>query len=182
MHNETLHRAKGSIIASGIASIILGILFLSEPLLAGVSICYFIGGLLVIAGITKVIFCCINVEGVAMSIVGGVVLFLFGLLCLTRPDVIASLLTVMAGIYVIADAAATLSEGIFAVRNKISGGVVLVIFSIIFMICGFYIMFTPFTFIMVVSGVVMICDGIFNLVFVGVMSKRINDAQQALND
>lgn len=182
MHNETLHRVKGSVIASGIASILLGILFLAEPLLAGVSICYFIGGLLVIAGIAKVIFCCVNVEGVASSIIGGVVLFLFGLLCLSRPDVIASLLTVMAGIYIIADGAATLSEGIFAVRNKISGGVVVVIFSIIFMICGFYIMFAPFTFIMVVSGVVMIFDGIFNLVFVGVMSKRIDEARQSFRD
>ena len=182
MHNETLHRVKGSVIASAIASIILGILFLSEPLLAGVSICYFIGGLLVIAGIVKVIFCCVNAQGVAQSIVGGVILFLFGLLCLSRPDVIASLLTVMAGIYVIADGAATLSEGIFALRNKISGGVVVIIFSIIFMICGFYIMFAPFTFIMVVSGVVMILDGIFNLVFVGVMSKRIDDAREALGD
>ncbi len=179
---ETLHRVKGSVIASGIASILLGILFLSSPLLAGVSICYFMGGLLVIAGITKVIFCCINAEGVAMSIIGGVVLFLFGLLCLSRPDVIASLLTVMAGMYVIADASVTLSEGIFAVRNKISGGVVVIIFSIIFMICGFYIMFAPFTFIMVVSGVVMICDGIFNLVFVGVMSKRINDAKKTFKN
>ena len=182
MHNETLHRVKGSVIASGIASIILGILFLAEPLLAGVSICYFIGGLLVIAGITKVIFCCVSAEGVGTSIIGGVVLFLFGLLCLTRPDVIATLLTVMAGIYIIADGAATLSEGIFAVRNKISGGVAVVICSIIFIICGFYIMFAPFTFIMVVSGVVMIGDGIFNLVFVGVMSKRINDARQTFND
>ena len=88
----------------------------------------------------------------------------------------------MAGIYIIADGAATLSEGIFAVRNKISGGVVVVIFSIIFMICGFYIMFAPFTFIMVVSGVVMIFDGIFNLVFVGVMSKRIDEARQSFRD
>ena len=182
MNNETLQRVKGSVIASGIASILLGILFLAEPLLTGVSICYFIGGLLVIVGITKVIFCFVNVEGPAPSIIGGVILFLFGLLCLTRPDVIAGLLTVMAGIYIIVDGAATLSEGIFAVRSKISGGIAVVIFSIIFMICGFYVMFAPFTFIMVVAGIVMILDGIFNLVFVGVMSKRINEAKKALED
>ena len=181
MLNETFQRAKGSIIATGIASILLGILFLAEPLIAGVSICYFVGTLLVITGIAKMIFCFTSAQGAAPSIIGGVILFLFGLLCLTRPDIIASILTIMAGIYIIADGAATFSEGVFAVRAKISGGIAVVICSIIFMICGFVIMFAPFTFIMEVSGIVMILDGIFNLVFVGVMSKRINDAKQALN-
>lgn len=178
MLNETLHQIKGGVIASGIASILLGILFLANPLLTGVSLCYFIGGLLVIIGITKIIFCFVHAEGPATSIVGGVILFLFGLLCLTRPDVIASILTLMAGIYIIADGATKLSEGIFAVRSKISGGIAVVVFSIIFIICGFYVMFAPFTFIMVVEGVVLIFDGIFSLVFVGVMSKRIDEARR----
>ena len=71
MVNETFHQVKGSVIASGIASILLGILFLGHPLLTGVSFCYFIGGLLVIAGIAKVIFCVTSAEGPASSIVGG---------------------------------------------------------------------------------------------------------------
>ena len=179
MRNETIHQAKGSIIASGIASIILGILFLAEPLLTGVSICYFIGVLLAITGIMKVIFCFASAEGVAPSIIGGVVLFLFGLLCINRPDVIVGILTVMAGIYIIADGSSKLSEGIFAVRSHISGGVAVIVCSIILMICGFFIMFAPFTFIMVLSGIVMILDGIFNLVFVGAISKKINEAKQA---
>ena len=177
--NETLHQAKGSVIASGIVSILLGILFLSEPLLTGVSICYFIGVLLIVAGIMKMIFCFANAQGVAPSIIGGVILFLFGLLCINRPDVIIGILTVMAGIYIIADSSAKLSEGIFAVRSHISGGMIVVILSIIFMICGFFIMFAPFTFIMVLSGIVMILDGIFNLIFVGIMGKKINDAKNA---
>lgn len=179
MPNETLQRVKGSVIASGIASILLGVLFLAQPLLTGVSICYFIGGLLVIVGITKMIFSFTNAEGAASSIVGGVVLFLFGLLCFNRPDVIVGLLTVMSGIYIITDGARTLSEGMYAVRAKIAGGVAVVVLAIIFMICGFCIMFAPFTFIMELSGIVMILDGIFNLVFVGAMSKKIADAKQA---
>ena len=177
--NETMHQAKGSVIAGGIASILLGILFLAEPLLTGVSICYFIGVLLVVAGIMKMIFCFANAEGAAPSIIGGVILFLFGLLCLNRPDVVASILTIMAGIYIIADSSTKLSEGAFAVRANIGGGAIVVVCSIIFMVCGFFIMFAPFTFIMVLAGVVMILDGIFNLIFVAVLSKKINDAKQA---
>ena len=88
-------------------------------------------------------------------------------------------MTLMAGVYIIASGANTLSDGMYAVRSKVAGGVALVVFSIIFMICGFYVMFAPFSFIMEVAGVVMILDGIFNLVFVGVVSKKINEAKQA---
>ncbi len=179
MVNEAFQQAKGSVIASGIASILLGILFLGHPLLTGVSFCYFIGGLLVIAGIAKVIFCVTSAEGPASSIIGGVLLFLFGLLCFNRPDVIADIMTMMAGIYIIADGASTLNQGIYAVRSKMSGGVAVVIFAIILMIAGFYVLFAPFTFIMTVAGFVMILEGIFNLVFVGVISKKINEAKQA---
>ncbi len=179
MPNETMRCVKGSVIASGIASILLGILLLAQPLLTGVSICYFIGGLLVIAGIAKMIFSFTSEDGGASSIVGGVIFFLFGLLCFNRPDVIIGLLTVMTGIYIVADSARSISEGIFAVRANIAGGIAIVVLSIIFMICGFCIMFAPFTFIMELSGIVMILEGIFNLVFVGAMSKKISEAKQA---
>lgn len=179
MSNELLQRVKGSAVASGIASILLGVLFLAQPLLTGVSICYFIGGILVIVGIMKMIFSFTNAEGPASSIAGGVILFLFGLLCFNRPDVIIGLLTVMAGVYIIADGTRILSEAIFAVRAKIVGAAVVVVLAIIFIICGFCIMFAPITFIMELSGVVMILDGIFNLVFVGAMSKKITEARRA---
>ncbi len=125
------------------------------------------------------IFSFVSVEGPAQSIIGGIILFLFGLLCLTRPDILADLITIMSGVFIIASGAVTLNEGIYAVRSKIGGGVAVIILSIIFMICGFYVMFAPFAFIMVVSGAVMICDGIFNLIFAIFMGKRINDARQA---
>ncbi len=177
MVNEAFSRIKGSVIASGIASILLGILFMGEPLLSGVSFCYFIGGLLVIAGIAKVVFSVVNAQDAAPSILGGVILFLFGLLCIDRPDVIVNIMATMAGIYIVADAANAMNQGIYAVRSKMSGGTAVVVFAIILMICGFYVMFAPFGFIMTVAGVAMIIDGVFNLVFVGVVSKKLSEAK-----
>ncbi len=173
MKNSILSQVKGSIIASGIASILLGLLFWFNPVLFGLSIGYFAGIVFVAVGIAKVVFSFASPEGVAGSIIGGVVFFLLGLLCLFRPDVIADLLTIMAGIYVIVDASTILSQGIYAAKAKIPGGIPVIIFSILFMICGFYVMFAPFSFIMQVAGIVMVLDGIFNLVFVAVMSKNL---------
>ncbi len=177
MVKETFRQIKGGIIVSGIASILLGILFLGQPLLSGVSFCYFIGGLLVIAGIANVIFGITNADGTAPSILSGVILFLFGLLCFNRPDVIVGIMAMMAGIYIIADAANIMSQGIYAVRTKTSGGVVAIVFAVILMICGFYVLFAPFGFIMTVAGFSMILEGIFTLVFVGALSKKLNEAK-----
>lgn len=176
MVNETLHIAKGGVIASGIASILLGILFLAQPLLAGLSLCFYVGVLFVVAGMAKMIFSFADAEGAGSSVLGGVILFLFGLICLTRPDVVASLLVIMAGFYIIADGANALSAGIAAVRAKSAGGILIIVCAVIFMICGFFVLFAPFSFVVVVSGVVMILEGIFSLVFVGLISNKINQA------
>lgn len=178
MPNTVVRQLKGTVIVSGIASILLGILFLSEPLLAGLSFCYFTGGLLVATGIAKMFFCIPNAEGPAPSVLDGVILFLFGLLCFSMPNVIANIITVMSGIYIIADGANTFSKGMYAIRAKISGGILLVIFAVIFMICGFVVMFAPFAFIMVISGVSLVCEGIFNLVLAATMGKKLEELEK----
>ncbi len=179
MPNIVLRQLKGTVIVSGIASILLGILFLSSPLLAGLSFCYFIGGLLVATGIAKMFFSMPSADGPAPSILDGVILFLFGLLCFSMPGVVANIITVMSGMYIIADGANTFSKGMYAIRAKISGGVLLVIFAVIFMICGFFVMFAPFSFIMVLSGIVMVFEGIFNLILAATIGKKLEEVQQA---
>lgn len=179
MPNTATRQLKGTVIVSGIASILLGILFLSEPLLAGLSFCYFIGGLLIATGIAKMFFSMPSADGAAPSVLDGVILFLFGLLCFSMPGVVANIITVMSGIYIIADGANNFSKGMYAIRAKISGGIVLVIFSVIFMICGFFVMFAPFSFIMVLSGVVLVLEGIFNLILGATLGKKLDEAQQA---
>ncbi len=172
MVNESFHIVKGSVIASGIISILLGILFLAQPLLAGLSLCFYIGILLVIAGMAKVIFCFVDSENAGASVLGGVILFLFGLICLSRPDFVAGALTILAGAYIVADGANVLTAGVSALRSKAPGGILMIICSIIFIICGFFVMFAPFSFVVVVSGVVMILEGIFSFIFVALIGSK----------
>lgn len=180
MLESTLNRIKGAIIANGVASIILGILFLASPVVSGVMFCYFIGALILIAGIAKIVLAFKSKTDVAFTFVTGLLMVLLGLLCLFRPDTIASFLTIMAGIYVVADGAAALTDGIAITRAKVGGGVFVIIMSVLLMICGLYIMFAPFAYIVVVAGVVLIIDGIFNLIFVGTMKRQIQEAKKVI--
>ncbi len=180
MFESTFNRVTGSVIASGIASIVLGILFLMAPVLSALTMCFFIGIMIVIAGVAKMIFCFVQARDIAASFIGGLLMFLIGLLCLFRPDIIASFLTIMAGIYVVANGVLSLSEGITCARAKISGGVLIVVMSILLIICGFYIMFAPFSYIMIMAGIVLIVDGIFNFIFVAVLKDKVEQAKEEL--
>ena len=180
MLESTLNRIKGAIVANGIASIILGILFLVFPVGSGFMLCYFVGALIFIAGIAKIVLAFKSKVDVAFPFVTGLLMVLLGLLCLFRPDSIASFLTILAGVYVVADGAAALTDGIAITRAKVGGGVFIIIMSVLLMICGLYIMFAPFTYIVLVAGIVLIVDGIFNLIFVGAMKRQIQEAKEII--
>lgn len=175
--NEIAKHIKAGIIANGIVSILMGALFLASPILAGFSMCYFIGVLFAISGLTQIIFAFAGAEGPAASLIGGIVMFLFGSLCLQRPDFTASLLTIMSGMFIIASGGNFLNQAIFACRNKIGGGVIAVICSIIFILCGFTVMFSSFGFVVVLSGVTMVCEGIFSIIFAAAISDKIAQAK-----
>lgn len=173
-------RLKSSVIASGIISIILGILFLMEPVISGVTLCYFIGAMILIGGIVKMVMSFSQHEGGASSFAAGLVVFFLGMLCIIRPDVIMDFLTILAGLFVIADGAKGFSDGVACIRAKVGGGGVLIVASLLLMVCGVFLMFVPFGFIMMMAGIVMLVNGIFNLVFIAAFSNRVAEAKRTL--
>lgn len=178
---EILTRVKGSVIANAIASIILGVLFLAQPVLSGVTLCYFIGAILVVAGITKAVFSFVSPYGLAESVLGAVIFFLIGILCFTRPDIIGQFLTILAGFYIVADAGILMSGGLVNVKSGFAGGWVIVISSLILMICGLCVMFAPVSFIMELAGAFLIIDGIFYLVLVAFFNKKDKENREFFN-
>lgn len=180
--DNAFSRLKGNVIASGIISIILGILFLLNPIISGFTLCYFIGAMILVGGIIKMVMSFSQTYDASSSFVGGLLAFFLGLLCIIRPDIIWDFLTILAGIFVIADGAKGFSDGVICMRAKVGGGVVLIIASILLMICGVFLMFMPFTFIMVMAGIVLLVNGIFSLIFIAAFSDRVEEAKHTLND
>lgn len=170
-------RTKGMLIVSAIASIILGIVFLAEPVLSGVTFCYFLAALFVIGGIARFVMCLGNSENNGGSLVGAILMLLIGLMCFARPDIIASFITVMTGMFIACDGAVGISAGVACKRANMSGGVLIIVMSVILMICGIYLMFAPFGFIMIMAGISLIIDGIFSLIFVGKFGQAVHDAK-----
>ena len=173
-------RTKGMIIVSGIASIILGILFLAQPVISGVTFCYFIAAMFVIGGISRIIMCIGNSQNNSGSLVGAILMLLIGFLCFARPDIVASFVTVLTGLFVACDGAVAMSAGFACTRAKVGGGVFIIIMSVLLMICGMYLMFAPFGYIMIISGIALIIDGVFGIILAGKLGKMVHEAKGAL--
>ena len=178
--DNAIKSIKGSVLASGIISIILGILFLMEPVISGVTLCYFIGAMVLIGGIVKMVTSIGRPVDAGASFAGGLVIFFLGLLCLIRPDIVMSFLTILAGLFVIADGAKGLNDGVLCMRASVGGGIILIIASVLLMICGAFILFAPFTFIMIMSGIVLLINGVFNIIFMIAFSSRVEEARKAM--
>ena len=180
MNEQVLKQMKGSVIASGVVCIVLGFIFLCEPVFSGLTICYFLGAMILVGGLAKVICAFRAAEGAGIIFVDGLLCAIFGILCLARPDVIATILTVFTGVLVIAHGATTLDGGVALMRAKMGGGVLVIIMSVLLIFAGAYMMFAPFALIMIVSGITLLVDGIFIIIFVLFLGKRIQEAKRSL--
>ena len=175
-------RTKSMIIVSAIASIILGVLFLAEPAISGAVFCYFLAAMFVIGGVARIVMCIGNSQNNGGSLVGAILMLLIGIMCVARPDIVASFITVMTGMFVACDGAVAMSAGFACTRAKIGGGAFIIVMSVILMVCGIYLMFAPFGYIMIMAGISLIVDGVFSIVFAGKLGGMVHDAKGALRD
>ena len=182
MDEQTAKQVKGSVVVSAVASIIMGIIFFCNPLLTGVTLCYFIGAMTLVGGIFKMLFCFRGGPSAGLLLVDGLLCFLLGLLFVSRPDAVATLMVVFMGMYVIMHGIALIGGGMACMKAKVSGGIPVLIMGILLLVLGANLMFAPFTFIMILAGVSLVLDGICMLAMAGSLGANVQQARDQLNN
>ena len=117
----------------------------------------------------------------AVTVVSGIVLLVCGVFCLLRPEVIQGLLTVIFGVFLVIDGMVTLQDGIDCARAKLGGWWVLAALAVITIALGCVILFGKFDSIMLLAGISLIVDGVFDLIATLAFSKRVREARQKLH-
>ena len=100
---------------------------------------------------------------------------------LLRPEVIQGLLTVIFGVFLVIDGMVTLQDGIDCARAKLGGWWVLAALAVITIALGCVILFGKFDSIMLLAGISLIVDGVFDLIATLAFSKRVREARQKLH-
>ena len=155
------------------SAILIGLLFILTPQTSADVICYVAGILLLASGIAAVVsYLASGRLFGSYALVSGIVLLVCGVFCLLRPEVIQGLLTVIFGVFLVIDGMVTLQDGIDCARAKL---------AVITIALGCVILFGKFDSIMLLAGISLIVDGMFDLIATLAFSKRVREARQKLH-
>ena len=157
-------------------------IYCNSPQTSADVICYVAGILLLASGIAAVVsYLASGRLFGSYALVSGIVLLVCGVFCLLRPEVIQGLLTVIFGVFLVIDGMVTLQDGIDCARAKLGGWWVLASLAVITIALGCVILFGKFDSIMLLAGISLIVDGVFDLIATLAFSKRVREARQKLH-
>ena len=147
MENLSIRVKKMSIVSIifSIIFIAIGIFLLLKPETAINIICYVLGVLLILWGVVSMIqfFSDKTSESyLSISFIFGAFMFIFGLIILIKPEIIASIIPLLLGIWMLINGVTKLSYSLTI--NKLSNATVSIIGSILIIILGVLLIFNPF--------------------------------------
>ena len=163
------------------SAILIGLLFILTPQTSADVICYVAGILLLASGIAAVVsYLASGRLFGSYALVSGIVLLVCGVFCLLRPEIIQGLLTVLFGVFLVIDGMMTLQDGVDCARARLAGWWVPVLLGAVTIALGCVVLFGKFDSIMLLAGISLIVDGVFDLIVTFAFSKRIRTAREKL--
>lgn len=186
MKNILSKFTKSSIISS-IALIGLAIMLIvqSEATIIGIS--YVIGGILVAIGVLAELQYIKNIrENVAdLDVVYGIVCVILGILVITNPKAIASVIPLVIGFIIVVNSAIKLQYSLDLKKEKNELWLSTLILSIIMTICGIVLIFNPFkgaVFLTRIVGVFILIYAVLDLISTFVIRNTFKKIQNAINE
>lgn len=101
-----------------------------------------------------------------------------GVFRLLRPEIIQGLLTVLFGVFLVIDGMMTLQDGVDCARARLAGWWVPALLGAVTIALGCVVLFGKFDSIMLLAGISLIADGVFDLIVTLAFSKRIRTARK----
>lgn len=167
MENFMSKFIKSSILSS-IALVVLGALLFFQSELTIVSISYIIGAVLVGIGVVAILKYILNKNNKnELDIVYGIVTVVLGIVVITNPKAIASIIPFILGILIVISSATKLGYGFELRKAKNSLWIGTVVIALITLVCGMLLLFNPFAgakFILKVVGALIFTYGVLDII------------------
>ena len=164
-----LRYVKNGMLVLSIAFIALGILLLVMPETSLLWICYAFGAVVLITGIVCLIqYARIRGSGFAAPffLVAGVITAALGLFTLVRPEVVASFLPVVFGLFILVDGCSRIGTALDLARRRGDKWWLMLLFSLLSIALGVLLLVNPFgaaVSVVMLCGVLLIIEGVVNL-------------------
>lgn len=166
---EFFHNMKISFVLASVLYIILGLILLIWPGVSATVFCYAFGGVLLAYGLVTVLsfFLRDSRQGVfAFELFLGIVAAALGLLFLLRPMIVASVLPVILGLFIVVDGLVNLKRAMELRRMLYLRWSIPLVLSLVSVLLGLLILFRPFLAaeaLVMVIGAVLIYEGLSDL-------------------
>lgn len=174
-------KLKWENIIAAILAIVVGVLFIILPKDSADVLCLIAGILLIFAGaFTLVAYIFSGFFLGAHLLIVGIMLILLGTFCLTNPENIMKVLTVLFGLYIVIDGTTSIVDSVYCAKAKIKGWGLLLVLAILSIGLGTAVMFSTFDTIMIFAGCSLIIDGVCDIIETIVFSHKIKEAKKKL--
>ena len=181
MIKEYLKKIKWESLFTALFAVVIGILFLCFPNSSSNVLCYAGGAIFITLG---AIYC---IRYIFSDRIFGSYIFIFSLLmivfgifCLVKPETIKAVITVVFGIFLLIDGIVKMQEGIELSRAYVKGWWTVAALGILTIALGVVVMFGTFENVMIFAGVSLIIDGICDAVTTLVFSSKIKKAEKEI--
>ena len=175
-----------SSILSSIALAILGVFLFIKSELTIVSIAYIIGAILVGIGLVSILKYIAslnkNVKN-ELDIIYGTVTVILGIIVISNPKAIASIIPFVIGVIIILSSATKLAYGFELRKTNSDLWIGTVVISLITMLCGILLIFNPFAgakFILKVVGILIFVYALLDIISTFRIRKAIKPLQKAI--
>lgn len=164
-----LRYVKNGMLLLSIAFIVLGVLLLVMPQTSLLWICYAFGAVVLLTGVVCLIQY-VRVRGSGFTapflLVGGIVTTALGLFSLAQPQVVASFLPVVFGIFILFDGCSRIGTALDLAKRRGDKWWVMLLFSLLSIALGILLLLNPFgaaVSVVALCGVLLIVEGVVNL-------------------
>lgn len=180
MENIMTKLLKSSIWSS-IALVILGLLLIFYSEVTIISISYVIGGILIAIGVIALIKYISNINKDAkneIDIVYGIGTIILGIIVISNPKAIASIIPFILGILIVINSTAKIDYSFKLRKNKNNLWISTLVVSLVALVCGVLLIFNPFAgaeFITKVIGAILLVYAILDIVSTIRISKELKE-------
>ena len=172
---ELLKRTKTNMILMAILTILLGMILVIWPASSTMFICLVAGWLLLLGGILSVVvYFSYQETGPNSSLFLGLIAAALGLWIVIRPSAIVQFISVLFGIVLLLHGFMDIQDSVELKRSSYSNWWIFIIFSVVTVILGVFVIWAPITsasVMTVFSGISLLFDGITELILVYRVSK-----------
>lgn len=180
MENIMTKLLKSSIWSS-IALVILGLLLIFYSELTIISISYVIGGILIAIGVIALIKYISNINKDVkneMDIVYGIGTIILGIIVISNPKAIASIIPFVLGVLIVINSTAKIDYSFRLKKNKNTLWISTLVVALIALVCGVLLIFNPFAgaeFITKIIGIILLVYAILDIISTIRISKELKE-------